>query len=343
MCTLDVSEEESVNLIPGGGMRSCEDSAVMRSSAKPVTLSRSAKLIMGCFTFINFFLLLCRSYDQSQMDGKVSKTEMMGPRSSPTEGWVRPDKIFGLVHMAKTAGTEINGELANHFERVCGDKGYSYDAYQTNLRFREKAEEEGGVLVTTLMNDSVSKLFPKGRVYNRGLPPHDWMKEIGFEDCDYVALEAQAVNWKRFAGWGLELHVPCRDPLSHLMSNCNFRELEFVCDEDRIEQEVNKCLNRWTAKRFDPLIFEIPNTTVKCFDPIPIDPYIDYMGTILQRKRIESDYFHRASNKPRHKEQECLWNQSDDFKERVKQAMMKQYPYYEFCDKCMGSTDELPL
>lgn len=33
------------------------------------------------------------------------------------------EKIFGHIHIAKTAGTEINGELAAHYERICGHKG----------------------------------------------------------------------------------------------------------------------------------------------------------------------------------------------------------------------------
>lgn len=43
--------------------------------------------------------------------------------SSPSSGFVPYEKIFGHVHMAKTAGSEINGELAAHYERVCGHKG----------------------------------------------------------------------------------------------------------------------------------------------------------------------------------------------------------------------------
>ena len=31
--------------------------------------------------------------------------------------------IYGHVHMAKTGGTNVNGILANKFERVCGHKG----------------------------------------------------------------------------------------------------------------------------------------------------------------------------------------------------------------------------
>ena len=43
--------------------------------------------------------------------------------SSSPAGFVPYEKIFGHVHMAKTAGSEINGELAAHYERVCGHKG----------------------------------------------------------------------------------------------------------------------------------------------------------------------------------------------------------------------------
>lgn len=38
-------------------------------------------------------------------------------------GFVHNDKIFGHIHMAKTAGTELNGILAARYERVCGHKG----------------------------------------------------------------------------------------------------------------------------------------------------------------------------------------------------------------------------
>ena len=44
--------------------------------------------------------------------------------------------IYGHVHMAKTGGSFVNGALALNYERVCGEKGYSYDAFQANWRYR---------------------------------------------------------------------------------------------------------------------------------------------------------------------------------------------------------------
>jgi hypothetical protein len=84
--------------------------------------------------------------------------------------------VYGHVHMAKTAGTTINGELALHFERVCGNKGWSYDAYQ----FNERVNASGSSSVHA-PKDMISQQY-KG--YNRGKVPGKVMNEIGFEDCD---------------------------------------------------------------------------------------------------------------------------------------------------------------
>lgn len=75
--------------------------------------------------------------------------------------------IFGHFHMAKTGGTDLNGELALRFERVCGNKGYSYDAFQANLRFNNSASHK-----LWRQHDSISKLYQN---FNRGrVPPKSY-------------------------------------------------------------------------------------------------------------------------------------------------------------------------
>ena len=76
---------------------------------------------------INLELILFRN----AMDKKIPETllqlqndTLSIPVQENSTGFVRYDKMFGHVHMAKTAGSEINGELAAHYERVCGHKGY---------------------------------------------------------------------------------------------------------------------------------------------------------------------------------------------------------------------------
>ena len=264
---------------------------------------------------------------------------MMGRTVTEQQGWVRPDVVYGLVHMAKTAGTEINGELSNHFERVCGNKGWSYDALEANRRFRE-THKTGKVNRLNTVKDSITKLYHGG---NRGSTPPDWMEEIGFDDCDYIALETKAPTWIHFAKTQkMELHIPCREPLNHIMSQCNHHGRSFNCSNPNIDEELDKC-QIGLHSRFKSYLPEKPNIVTKCFDPMPPARYVKYMGTILQPKRIESDYVHRDSNAKRDRESECIWHQSDEYKENFRQRLLDNFPYYRFCDDCMGSNMELPL
>ena len=264
---------------------------------------------------------------------------------------INANKVYGLLHMAKTGGTEINGELANHFERVCGNKGYSYDALETNRRFQQKKAEyesnnssQHGLLYEMDMGDIISQIKPR---HNRGNIPRPVMVEIGFDNCDYVALETvRTSEWADYVAsqWPLELHVPCRDALEHLMSSCNHQHQTFSCDAQNLVAEIRQCVKpRLTNTRFQPSLADHENITLYCFDPFPVSRYVRYMADRLQRKRVESKYVHRASNPPRNRSAECLWQQSAEFQEAVRQQLREIYPYYQFCHQCMGSNQELPL
>ncbi|KAL7474643.1 hypothetical protein ACHAW6_000608, partial [Cyclotella cf. meneghiniana] len=125
--------------------------------------------------------------------------------------------------MAKTGGTSLNAILANKFEHVCGHKGYSYDAYQEN----ERAKNQSGLI--KLPEDQ----WTRGRVSAKE------MRTIGFEDCDYISHEMYWPFWSntfgdgKFHGMRMELHVPCRNRIDHLMSQCNHhapKKLELACN-----------------------------------------------------------------------------------------------------------------
>ncbi|KAG7370200.1 hypothetical protein IV203_027946 [Nitzschia inconspicua] len=186
------------------------------------------------------------------------------------------DKIYGLVHMAKTAGTEINGELAARFERICGNKGYSYDAYQVNKRHAEwKQNHPDKMLTVYSLPDMTTSMVEK---HSRGRVHPVVQKEIGFEDCDYIAIEGSFHFWGPMVEnmpddppFQFELHVPCRDPVDWLMSMCNYRSRNYNCNAI-IKDATNECL--FMMHRF--LDIPLPqNVHLKCFNPIPIDPYIN--------------------------------------------------------------------
>ncbi|EJK57382.1 hypothetical protein THAOC_22578, partial [Thalassiosira oceanica] len=216
---LDVAEEESESLI--GSTDSTAESVKPRKSISPShphpqklkeilnnnnndkdhkSFLRFAKLVIVGFPYVA--LLICLN----------SKD-------------IIPNVIYGHVHIAKAGGTSLNGILANKFERVCGHKGSSYDAYQRNEKAK-KAEENGGSLIRGNFGVKADKYFRLGKA--------------GFEDCDYISQEKEYGFWHeqfpngKLHGVPVELHVPCRDPLDHLLSQCNFRKetRRLPCDSD---------------------------------------------------------------------------------------------------------------
>ena len=82
------------------------------------------------------------------------------------------------------------------------------------------------------------------------------------------------------------------------------------------------------------------NVSLKCYNAIPIQPYLDYMETILEPKRIPSEYVHRATNEKRNKTAECI-HSNDTLKAEVTKYLEENSDIFKFCKKCMGSEDML--
>ena len=255
------------------------------------------------------------------------------------EGFTFPPVIFGHIHMAKTAGTEINGVLAQKFEQVCGHKGYSYDAILFNQRAEKDMNGTSGSLKQTLKTPDLISNTYKG--YNRGRVKPNVMDEIGYHDCDWISHEREGKIWHELVTMiesPLELHTPCREPISHLMSQCNVKKLTFKCMDSNLTEEVNRCMV--FLNRFDDALGLHENITLKCFNPIPIEPYLNYIGHYLQPRRVLGKYIHRETNQPRNKSNECIWNSPESVKQEVLDIMRK-IPYYHFCNMCMGSKEDL--
>ena len=140
------------------------------------------------------------------------------------------------------------------------------------------------------------------------------MDEIGFEDCDFISMESNWPFWRRFEDWPLplELHVPCRDPLDHLMSQCNHHRRTFNCvnasrGPESLAWEVNRCslfLNRFAWD-----LLSLNNTRVKCYNfSDQFSPYLAHMDKVLQKKRIPAKFIRWETNRPRNKSDECIWS-----------------------------------
>jgi len=173
--------------------------------------------------------------------------------------------IFGHVHIAKTAGTELNGLLASRYEHVCLNKGYSFDYYQHNKRVRSQGKAWNA---SNIQGDSVSKLV---RQHNRGRVPVDEIIEQGFEDCDFISHETSPDFWKQLGTneTSMELHVPCRDPIDHLLSACNYMGEQFDCQATNFAAQLKR-YNYYVVPRFDDSLLSLPDLPVKCFPTFPV-------------------------------------------------------------------------
>ncbi len=252
--------------------------------------------------------------------------------------------IYGHIHLAKTGGTSLNGMLANTFERICGNKGYSLTAFQANERYKAEIKKE-----RELNLDSSNSRKWTGMDYNWF--PSRSMDKIGFENCDYISHETNWEFWRKLREINstkdtpLELHVPCRDPVSHLMSVCNFNSLHLTCNRNATEfiSSIEKCFaSGYLHDRFSMHLKGLRLTKVKCYDfKKQFTTYMDYIQKRLQKRRfVSKPYQHRASNAPRNISTECIW-MHPDLMEIAKHHMTENFEHHRFCNTCIGSEDDL--
>ncbi|KAK1738884.1 hypothetical protein QTG54_010200 [Skeletonema marinoi] len=65
------------------------------------------------------------------------------------------------------------------------------------------------------------------------------------------------------------------------------------------------------------------------------------MSGILQKRRFQSTpYVKRDTNRPRNKANECIW-ENRAVLEKIDRYLLETVPYYQFCNDCMGSENEI--
>jgi len=276
--------------------------------------------------------------------------------------------VFGHLHFPKTGGTNLNGLMASKYDNVCGNKGYSYDAYQFNKRGKQNNITTPGCNHDTITMANKALITKKRKCDDNGVVDKSYTKrdrgrvnkivmdDIGYENCDYISNESEWTFWfdlienMQFAqrNLTLELHVPCREPIDHLMSIANHIGRKFKCHElenkEKLKKSVKVAYAQTFDKRFSNELNQTSHLQLKCFNIFPFKSYIEHMGQHLQPRRIPVDeYWPRDTNKPRNKAKECIWSQTDEYKQKVLEILISQSPYFKFYHNCMGSKNELQL
>jgi len=297
----------------------------------------------------NYFL---RNYSGNSLPKEVNVSSVGRNYSLPKEASVSsvvrnsvlPVK-YGFVHMARSGGSVLNHLLALKYERVCGNKGYSYNENAKNEKARRKRSEGSADLNLTALAIANQKKRFSNSTHRQNTP--DIMIKRGFDKCDYIAMEVPSTLWRKIIDRHrpLEMHIPCRDPIDHLMSMCAFRYKHFHCDvtNKELQIQVDGCIQD-VLERFSMDMAPSPNFTMKCFSsPSKIDGYIEYMGKKLQKKQIQDEYFVPFNKWLRHKETECIWEKANTgLRKRLEELLMNhKSQYFKYCKDCIGSEHDL--
>ena len=303
--------------------------------ALPFNLRRSyfcttvTALVVVLFT-IGFLPL---SFDQQIKTSSAAESSSTLPQDSSPSDHDHKNTIYGHVHVAKSGGTSLVYQLAVAYNKVCSNKSNSKDIVMKNL---DKYD-----------SPNWSRQFKKV-----------------LDQCDYISAEYQIDFWLD-TQWSkpLELHVPCKDPIELLMSNCYFpakRHVGFDCSPEHVTEEalghqIDECLKGGKRLRFEKGLYETAsshNITLKCFNyKKEFTDYIEYMDERLEHNPSKEglvgfkngklvDYPKPSSHTLRNISSECIWKDWD-LKERVKGYLLEHYFYFRYCAECLNSSDDL--
>ena len=228
-------------------------------------------------------------------------------------------EVFFHVHLAKTAGSSLNRVIARRYYGVCGHKGYSF------------SQTLNGTVRATLGDAG----FNLDRVHPQ------WMSDWGYHNCALISHEINHSGFSKIAAMDFfenvskTLIIPCRDPIDHLLSQCNHRGRNFTAIESNATNctvVVNSCRLAWD--RYD-------NAMLDNFDSIVLFKYDEFdellrrLDGSLPRRAVslETDGYYRT-NKDRekvneHASENCSW-------EALKEGLTHSWSYYKLCDKHLG-------
>jgi len=239
---------------------------------------------------------------------------------------------FHHIHIAKTAGTTMNKRLARRYYGVCGNK------FTSCIEPLEHPKDD------------------RAPEFGYGDQEHkDWsfdsMTKKGFHDCTLVSHER---DWKAWGEQVLPDHkfhanatkvmlLPCRDPLEHFFSQCNYNHhnaTKIFANVTSCEEGINECglvfPNRFNIKMIQSW------DKVVLFKHSAIDSVYSLLDNhIPVRKFLLESKFDPSTNAKRKPENEKLSKICS--KEKLVEALRKKWGYYNFCDKLRGSLTVLDV
>ncbi len=239
-----------------------------------------------------------------------------------------PAVIFH-AHIAKTAGSTLNRFAARRYHATCGRKGMSFEQpfeydFSQNGVFQEIHGTSDGIRL---------------------------MQEWGLHNCGLISIEqphfswAEITNSEAFEAQKTAVMIPCRDPIDHILSQCNFRNLSFTSiiegkgGAEACANAMPQCQVAWV--RYD-------HSMLATFDKVVLFKYDDFPGVerylddALPKRRLplregeHGEFGFIRTNRERDPEHERFTESCTE--DMLRNALLKHWSYYRLCDTFLGDS-----
>jgi len=256
-----------------------------------------------------------------------SKAAFSPIRSSEETGSF-PTVIFH-AHIAKTAGSTISRFLARRYHGICSNKGVSF----------MQTYEDFNATSTSIFGERGLDTFVKKEL----------LQSWGLHNCALISLEVSSQQWLQiassepFRNQTTAVMIPCRDPVDHILSQCNFRDRNFTemitssGGQKACAEALPECQVQW--KRYDHSLLEYFDKVV-LFKYDSFDDVTRYLDKTLPKRAIElkheTQYGMYTTNKDRSAENERFSPKCPE--EMLRKNLLREWSYYRLCETFLGSS-----
>ena len=237
-------------------------------------------------------------------------------------------EVFFHVHVAKTAGSTLNRAFARKYLGVCGHKGYSFSqAYDD--RVRENSDR-------TYAGYGLDRVHPER------------MSGWGFHNCVFISHECShdefvsVARLPAFRNVSKTVIIPCRDPVDHFFSQCNFNNENFTkIAETSVDcsAAISSCALAWN--RFDATMLHVFDNVIM-FKYDEIELLMESIDAALPKRTIslkDRRYYRTNADRNTHNEK----GSTSCSLETLRAELTRRWSYYRLCENYLGNSNYVKI
>jgi|TARA_B110000971_G_scaffold87188_1_gene89562 hypothetical protein len=266
----------------------------------------------------------------------------------PLLGQNDPPKVVFHAHIAKTAGSTFNRFVARRYHASCGNKGVSFaQSFKDDADANDAADADDHLLTRNAVFGFLNQ--PSLVTGDAHVTESDMFSSWGWHNCALISLEITKDEWAdvtdrpSLAGQTKAVMIPCRDPIDHILSQCNYNHQSFTDiisgegGEQACADALPQCHVGW--ERYE-------HSMLEKFDKVVLFKYDDFEGVerylddALPKRRLElehaTEFGFYATNTERSTTNERFTDACPE--ETLRKNLLEKWSYYRLCDKFLGDS-----